>query len=62
MKCKECDYCSQRGGYGHFFCDRDNQNISSDDYYKGKKMNCIINQIEDNEFMEDYIIYNIVRK
>ena len=38
MKCRECDYCSQRGGYGHFFCDRDNQNISSDDYYKGKKM------------------------
>jgi hypothetical protein len=62
MKCRECDYCSQRSSYEHFFCDRDNKNISSDDYYKGKKMDCIINQIEDNEFMEDYIIYNIVRK
>lgn len=62
MKCKQCDNCSQRGSYGNFFCDIDNQIISSDDYYKGNKRNCVMNQIEDNEFIEDYIIYNIVRK
>lgn len=62
MKCKDCQYCSQRGGYQYFFCDRDNSLIEADDYYRGKKMDCIENQIEDGKFMEDYIIYNIVRK
>jgi hypothetical protein len=62
MKCKDCQYCSQRGGYQYFFCDRDNSLIEPNDYYGGKKMDCTMSKIEDKEFMEDYVIYNIVRK
>ena len=60
MKCKDCHYCSQRGGYQYFFCDRDNKLIDSNDYYLGKKMDCTINRIEDKD-VENYVIYNIIR-
>lgn len=62
MKCKDCQYCSQRGGYQYFFCDRDNSLIEADDYYRGKKMNCTLNKIEDNEFTDTYIMWQIARK
>lgn len=62
MKCKDCQYCSQRGGYQYFFCDYDNSLIDANDYYKEKKMDCIENQIEDGKFMEDYIMWQIARK
>ena len=61
MRCKDCQYCSQRGGYKYFFCDRDNNLIRPEDYYRGAKMDCEITQIEDKKFTEDYVIYNIVR-
>ena len=38
MKCKDCQYCSQRGGYQYFFCDRDNSLINSNDYYRGNPL------------------------
>lgn len=62
MKCKDCQYCSQRGGYQYFFCDRDNSLIESNDYYGGKKMDCEMSKIEDREFLEDYICWTIARK
>lgn len=62
MKCKDCNRCSQRGSQQYFFCDYDNSLISADDYYNGKKMDCIENQIEDGRFTEDYIMYQIARK
>ena len=62
MKCKDCQYCSQRGGYQYFFCDRDNSLIEADDYYQGKKMDCVMSKIEDKEFLEDYIVWTIARK
>ena len=62
MKCKDCQYCSQRGGYQYFFCDRDNSLIESNDYYSGKKMDCEMSKIEDKEFLEDYIGWTIARK
>mgnify|MGYP003313766706 CR=1 FL=1 len=40
MKCKNCQYCSQRGGYQYFFCDRDNSLIEPNDYYGEKNMDC----------------------
>jgi hypothetical protein len=60
MKCKDCQYCSQRGGYQYFFCDRDNSLIEPNDYYGGKKMDCTMTRIE-NKDVEDYVIYNIIR-
>ena len=62
MKCKDCQYCSQRGGYQYFHCDRDNSLIDADDYYRGKKMDCEMSKIEDREFLEDYICWTIARK
>ena len=62
MKCKDCQYCSQRGGYQYFFCDRDNAIINSDDYYSGKKMNCTITKIEEDNFTEDFLMWTISRK
>lgn len=60
MKCKDCQYCSQRGGYQYFHCDRDNSLINADDYYRGKTMDCVMTRIEDRD-IEDYVIYNIIR-
>jgi hypothetical protein len=60
MKCKDCQYCSQRGGYQYFFCDRDNSLIEPNDYYGGKTMDCLITKLE-NKDIEDYVIYNIIR-
>ena len=62
MKCKDCQYCSQRGGYQYFHCDRDNSLINADDYYRGKTMDCEMSKIEDREFLEDYICWTIARK
>lgn len=62
MKCKDCQYCSQRGGYQYFFCDRDNSLVEPNDYYGGKKMDCTMSKLEDKEFMEDYICWTIARK
>lgn len=60
MKCKDCQYCSQRGGYQYFFCDRDNSLVNSNDYYCGKTMDCTMTKLE-NKDVEDYVIYNIIR-
>ena len=62
MKCKDCQYCSQRGGYQYFFCDRDNSLVEPNDYYGGKKMDCTLSKIEDKEFLEDYLCWMIARK
>ena len=62
MKCKDCQYCSQRGSYKYFYCDRDNELIDSNDYYLGKKMDCTMTRIEDGQFTEDYIMWKIARK
>ncbi len=62
MKCMNCNKCYQRGGYQYFFCGHDNTPISSDEYYKGKEMDCIETQIENKEFLEDYICWTIARK
>lgn len=62
MICKDCNKCSRRGSYKYFFCDYDNSTIDPQDYYNGKKMDCIENQIEDKQFMEDYIMFQIARK
>lgn len=61
MKCKNCQYCSQRGGYQYFFCDRDNALIEPNDYYRGKDMDCVMSRIEDNEFTTEYVIFNRIR-
>ena len=60
MKCKDCNKCSQRGGYKYFFCDEDNSLIDSNDYYSGKTMDCTLTKLE-NKDIEDYVIYNIIR-
>lgn len=62
MKCKDCQYCSQRGGYQYFFCDKDNGLIEPNDYYRGKEMDCSITQKENDEFFNDYIFWQIARK
>ena len=62
MKCKNCNYCSQRGGYQYFFCDKDNALIESNDYYRGKEMDCSVTQKEDDDFLGDYIVWQIARK
>ena len=62
MRCKDCSKCSQRGSYKYFYCDEDNSIIDPSDYYGGKKMDCIQSKIEDKEFLEDYIIWQIARK
>ena len=62
MKCKDCQYCSQRGGYKYFFCDKDNSLIEPNDYYGGKHMDCTINQNEEDDFVGDYIFWKIARK
>ena len=60
MKCKDCRYCSQRGSYQYYFCDKDNELIKADDYWKEKEMQCSVNQ-EDN-LLDDYILWKIARK
>lgn len=62
MKCKNCQYCSQRGGYGYFYCDRDNRLINSSDYYCGKTMDCTMTKLEEDDFTENYIMWAIARK
>lgn len=62
MKCKDCQYCSQRGGYQYFFCDRDNSLVEPNDYYGGKTMDCTMTKLENKEFLEDYICWTIARK
>lgn len=62
MKCKDCRYCSQRGGYQYFHCDRDNRLINSSDYYCGKTMDCTITKLEEDDFTENYIMWTIARK
>ena len=62
MKCKNCHYCSQRGSYQYFFCDKDNELIESSDYYKGREMQCSVTQQEDDDFTGDYIFWKIARK
>lgn len=62
MKCKDCQYCSQRGGYQYFFCDRDNALINQSDYYGGKKMDCTMTKIEEDGFTEDFLMWTIARK
>lgn len=57
MKCKDCKYCSQRGSYRYFFCDKDNELIEADDYYKGKEMKC-----SEDDFFDNYIMWKIARK
>ena len=63
MKCKDCHYCSQRGGYKYFFCDKDNRLIEPNDYYSGKIMNdCVMNRLDDDDFTDDYMMWMIARK
>ena len=62
MKCKDCQYCSQRGGYQYFFCDRDNALINQSDYYGGKKMNCAMNRLDEDDFTDNYMMWMIARK
>lgn len=62
MKCKDCNLCEKRGGYQYFFCGFDNSLIKAEDYYNGKTMDCYMTRKEDDEFTEDYIIFNIARK
>jgi hypothetical protein len=62
MKCKDCQYCESRGSYQYFFCTRDNSLIESNDYYLGKKMDCTVNKIEDDEWTTEYVIWNRIRK
>ena len=61
MKCKDCDYCEMRGGYQYFFCARDNSLINPDDYYRGKKMDCVMSDIEDEKFATTYVVWNRIR-
>jgi hypothetical protein len=62
MKCKDCQYCSQRGGYQYFFCDRDNTLINQSDYYGGKKMDCVMNRLDEDDFTDNYMMWMIARK
>ena len=61
MKCKDCRYCSKRGT-DRFYCDKDNSVLNTDDYYKGRKMDCSETQKEDDGFFGDYILWEIARK
>jgi hypothetical protein len=56
MKCKDCNWCEQRGSYGIFFCAKDNARIQPEDYYKGKNMNCTE---LDRELEHDVMCYSI---
>ena len=56
MKCKDCNWCEQRGSHGIFFCAKDNARIQPEDYYKGKNMDCTES---DRELERDVMCYSI---
>ena len=63
MKCKDCQYCSQRGSYKYFYCDKDKSLVDSNDYYSGKTMDCSVNnRLDDDDFTDNYMIWKIARK
>ena len=63
MKCKNCQYCEQRGSYQYFFCAKDNALIESKDYYGGKNMDCsMTNRLDDDDFTNNYMMWTIARK
>jgi hypothetical protein len=59
MKCKDCNWCEQRGSYGIFFCAKDNARIQPEDYYKGKNMDCTES---DRELEHDVMCYSIFNR
>lgn len=62
MKCKDCQYCSQRGGYQYFHCDRDNSLIEPSEYYGGKTKDCVMNRLDEDDFTDNYMMWMIARK
>ena len=62
MKCKDCKYCSQRGGYQYFHCDKDNSLINANDYYCGTEMDCVMNRLDEDDFTDNYMMWTIARK
>lgn len=61
MKCKDCNWCEQRGSHGIFFCAKDNARIQPEDYYKGKNMDCTESDTELEHDVMCYSIFNRMR-
>ena len=62
-KCRNCNKCSQRGGYKYFFCDVDNEVISAEDYYNGTRLDCpMSNRLDEDDTLDTFMTWMIARK
>ena len=56
MKCYKCNHCRIRGN--RYYCDKDREWISSENYYTLRTIACSVNKKRD-DLVGDYILFKL---